>query len=99
MYGKYLSGYITAQANTDMIGLLQDAYLPDRISMVVDKLTLISDSAIAVQINGDGIYSDVYVGSDGNARLNFSSGDVLINSIKSQGAGASVFLAIIYREI
>lgn len=92
VFGRYISKKITSTLNIDLIDTLS-ALVGDTI--IVRKLTLISNGTTTVSING-GVLSDLYIDLDGNSHLSLDSNDILVNSLVVAEAGLEIFIAVIY---
>jgi len=94
MNGKYYSSHLTTELAGDLLDLVRTDLGID--NLVVKKMTLITVTNLHIDINDTGFYSSLYPDTDAIYKVSLDSLDVNVSTIRTQEAGASVFLAIIY---
>lgn len=96
LQGKYFSVKLaTVDAEDDLIAIAKTLTGID--SIVVKKLTLISDGLIKIDVNNLGVYSDLYLDSDDKYKLSLDANDCVVTSLVVEDASVvPLFLAIIF---
>lgn len=61
------------------------------------KMTIVSPTAITIDINNLGVYSTLWENADGDRVISFDAGDLLITSVKVQETSASnIYIAVVF---
>lgn len=94
LFGHYFSKAYTSEEHGDLITAIKSDLNKD--SIIIRKLTLVANGTTKIDINELGTYSEMFISGDGKGYLSLDGNDVLIRSLKTETAGISCFVAIIF---